>query len=132
MFNPNTPFQIKPGTWSPELTEEQAAYLIKMYPRELTNNEGEAARFSGRIQELEAEAKRLAEENKSLREQVAGLEGLLNKDAFSSGITSNVPAAKLTPELVASMTKADATITLKPAPVAPKPVLPPAPVKKVK
>lgn len=94
-FNPNTPIAIKPGKWSPELTDEQGAKLLKMYPRELTSNEGEATRHNVALIEAEDKIKKLEEQNKELRDQVAGLQKLISNDPLTANINPT-----LKPEVV--------------------------------
>jgi hypothetical protein len=103
-FNPNTPIAIKPGKWSPELTEEQGTKLLKMYPRELTSNEGEASRHNAQLIEAEQKVRDLETENKKLRDQVAGLQKLVSNDPLSANINPglvpeavDIPATPATP-----------------------------------
>ncbi len=111
-FNPNTPIAIKPGKWSPELTEEQGIKLLKMYPRELTSNEGEATRHNVALVEAEDKIKKLEEQNKELRDQVAGLQRLVSNDPLTANINPT-----LTPE-------APVDTPATPAPAAPKAATP--------
>lgn len=99
-FNPNTSYVIKPNSWSPELTEEQAAKLLKMFPRELTSDEGVAQKHNLRIAELEQELAKTQAENKQLKDQVAGLQKILEADPLSANLLSNTvptPAPVATP-----------------------------------
>ena len=64
-FNPGSPIAVKPGVWT-EIPDEEAAKLIKMFPRELTSVDSSV--------EEKNELTALRQENSTLKAKIAEYE----------------------------------------------------------
>ena len=94
-INPNTPAALLPGRWSPDLTDAEAAKMLKMFPNELTSAEAPVTGPSAK--ELE-----LAAENAKLKESLAAMETrLANLETLASPIPSTTTVEAPEPEQMA-------------------------------
>lgn len=103
VINLNTPLECRPGKWSAELHEDDAAKLLKMFPRDLTSNADVVTAEKKEIERLQEELKKEQEANAELLKQVEGLQNLLNTTLTPGGsqLPQDLPAGT-TPATVAT------------------------------